>query len=114
MISQTLDQIRARNAINAKIGPGREGGDAVAKKVPAMIRENGFIAAMTFAKEAGAGYKDVFESIIEHLHSIKQNHGLPKDFDGFMLGLCNRDSAVLRAVTAEAMAYLNYLRRFKG
>lgn len=118
---QNLDQIRAHNALNANIGGGAEGGESVAKKIPPMIRENGFIAAMTFAKEKynpakrdQNGYWDVFNAIIKHLHSIKQNHGLPADFDGFFAGLCEKDSATLRAVTAEAMAYLNYLRRFKG
>ncbi len=114
MTCQNLDQIRALNAIKVKIGGGTDGGANIAKKVPAMIRENGFIAAMAFAKETGAGYKDVFNAIILHLHDIKQNHGLPDNFDGFLAGLCSKDSAVLRAVTAEAMAYLNYLRRFQG
>jgi len=113
---KNLDQIRAKNALAAvaHIGEGAEGGEAVAKKVPVMIRENGFIAAMAFAKEKGKGYADVFKAIIVHLKDIDQLHGISDDFDGFLAGLCQKDSVVLRAVTSEAMAYLNYLRRFKG
>ena len=116
---KNLDQIRAKNALAARIGKGSGGGESVAKKVPVMIRENGFIAAMAFAKEKSkegkeTGYKDVFDAIIVHLKDIEQLHGLSDDFDKFLAGLCEKDSVVLRAITAEAMAYLNYLRRFQG
>jgi CRISPR type III-B/RAMP module-associated protein Cmr5 len=110
---QNLEQLRAKHALEAQIGTGEDGGDAVAKKVPAMIRENGFLGAMTFAKEKGKGYVDVFNAIITHLKGISQLHGLPADFDGFLRGLCEKDAATLRAVTTEAIAYLNYLRRFQ-
>jgi CRISPR type III-B/RAMP module-associated protein Cmr5 len=133
---KNLEQIRAKNALAAHIGEGADGGESVAKKIPVMIRENGFIAAMAFAKEylddakkkaeknkkqfnpndkyTGKGYVDVFNAIIAHLKDVNQLHGIPADFDGFLDGLCKEDSTVLRAVTAEAMAYLNYLRRFQG
>lgn len=110
---QNLNQIRAKNAAAANIGTGTEGGGSIAKKVPVMIRENGFIAAMLFAKETGAGYRDVFIAIIEHLHSINRHHNLPINFEEFLLEICEKDSAVLRDITSEAMAYLTYLRRFQ-
>jgi CRISPR type III-B/RAMP module-associated protein Cmr5 len=110
---QNLEQLRAKHALAATVGGGAEGGDTIAKKVPAMILENGFLGAMAFAKEKGKGYADVFNAIITHLKNINQLHGLPSDFDGFLKGLCEKDAATLRAVTTEAMAYLNYLRRFK-
>jgi CRISPR type III-B/RAMP module-associated protein Cmr5 len=117
---QNLEQLRAKHALGAKIGTGADGGDAVTKKVPAMIRENGFLGAMAFAKEKydpkkpeKNGYTDVFNAIIAHLRDSDQLHGLPADFDGFLAGLCAKDAATLRAITAEAMAFLNYLRRFQ-
>ncbi|MDR1816587.1 MAG: type III-B CRISPR module-associated protein Cmr5 [Puniceicoccales bacterium] len=110
---KNLEQHRAKNALKASVGTGAEGGDSVSKKVPAMIRENGFLGAMAFAKEKGAGYADVFNAIIAHLADIGQLHGLPANFDGFLAGLCDADAATLRAVTAESLAYLNYLRRFQ-
>ncbi len=109
---KNLEQFRAKHALAATIGEGADGGDSVAKKVPAMIRTNGFLGAMAFAKEKGKGYADVFNAIIKHLAGIGQLHGLPTDFDGFLKGLCETDVATLRAITAESLAYLNYLRRF--
>ena len=110
---RNLEQYRAKNALKAAIGQGTEGSESVAKKVPAMILENGFLGAMAFAKEKGKGYADVFNAIIAHLADIGQLHGLPANFDGFLAGLCAKDAAPLRAVTAESLAFLNYLRRFK-
>ena len=109
---KNLDQMRAANSLNVSIRGGQDGGNSIAKKVSAMIRENGFLASMAFAKEKDVGYKDVFNAIIDHLRKAGQLHGLPDNFDGFLAGLCQTDSATLRAVTAEAMAYINYLRRF--
>lgn len=49
-----LEQIRAKIALDAaeKIGTGSEGGRAVAKKVPTLIVQNGFLAALAFAIES--------------------------------------------------------------
>ena len=113
MAYQNLDQIRARNALAAKIGAGTEGGENVAEKIPVMIRDNGFIGAMAFAKEKGKGYADVFKAVISHLKDVNRLHGMSPEFDAFLCDLCEKDSAVLRSVTAEAMAFLNYLRRFQ-
>ncbi len=110
---KNLEQIRAKNALDEKtIGKGAGDGDSVAKKVPTMIRENGFLGAMAFAREKGAGYADVFNAIIRHLKSVKQLPDTAADMDGVLTYLCGKDAQTLRAVTAEAMAYLNYLRRF--
>jgi len=51
---RNLEQIRAKNALlaSAKIGTGSDGGRAVAKKVPAQIVQNGFLAALAFAIES--------------------------------------------------------------
>ena len=104
---KNLEQIRAKNALNAKIGTGKEGGEAIAKKVPAMIIENGFLGAYAFASETGKGYLDVFNAIISHLTEV----GLVPPGKGNIMHFCELDANALRAVTAEAMAYLNYLRR---
>lgn len=112
---RNLEQVRAKNAYAArdKIGTGKEGGRAVAKKVPALIIANGFIGALAFAIEDNGGYLTVFKAVIDHLHGANLNCGIratePKEF---LDELCERDADTLRAVTSEAMAYLNYLRRF--
>lgn len=114
---RNLEQIRAQNALlwADKIGTGKEGGRAVAKKVPAMILSNGFIGALAFAieDENKSGYQSVFKAIIDHLQVSSMTYGItatePKEF---LTKLCEKDSDTLRAITAEAMEYLNYLRRF--
>ena len=110
-----LEQLRAKNALKAArtIGQGSEGGDAVEKKVPAQIIANGFIGALAFAIERGAGYADVFRAVIDHLNDVKAMQGMVKtDLPGFLAELCDKSSAQLRAITEESMAYLGYLRRF--
>lgn len=110
-----LEQIRAKNAYAAResIGTGKEGGRAVAKKVPAMILANGFIGALAFAIEDNGGYLTVFNAIIRHLHDACLDCGVSAtDPAKFLDELCGCDADTLRAITAESMAYLNYLRRF--
>lgn len=113
---KNLEQIRAINAAKAapSIGTGNEGGRTVAKKVPAQIIQNGFLGALAFAIEnKGSGYENTFKAILVHLKSAKLDHGLPcDDLQSFLNALCEKDASTLRAVTAEALAYLNYLRRF--
>lgn len=114
---KNLDQIRAANALAAATGKTYQGVNEgeVVKKVPAMIRQNGILGALAFAKEneGKSGHAGVFLAIIAHLKSIGRLPGKKKEqLDGFIGDLCEADSATLRAVTDESMAYLNYLRRF--
>lgn len=113
---KNLDQIRAKNALEASTGKTFKGANdgEVAKKIPAMIRQNGILGALAFAKEndGKTGHADVFRAIVKHLKDVKQLPGQKEDIDGFLNDLCAADSAKLRAITDESMAYLNYLRRF--
>lgn len=120
---RNLEQIRAKNALEAASGKNFRGANdgEVVKKIPAMIRENGLLGALAFAAEAkeekgqvklkNPGHADVFRAIIRHLSDAK-TIDRELELDGFVKDLCVSDAARLRAVTAEAMAYLNYLRRF--
>ncbi len=108
---KNLEQIRAKNALKAANNPeykfcGKDGGQIV-KKIPTMILENGILATIAFAVEDKnkGGYEDVFRACIKHL----DKRFSPVEF---LRELTNDDSANLRAVTAETMAYLSYLRRF--
>jgi len=111
-LKQNYEQIRAKNALNVEIGKGAGDGDSIAKKVPTMIRENGFLGALAFAREKGSGYADVFMAVIRHLKSVGMLPATVVDLDALFGYLCAHDAAALRAVTAETMAFLNYLRRF--
>ena len=124
---QNYEQIRAKNALAAapSIGLGNEGGRAVAKKVPALIVQDGFLGALAFAieksdngRDSKNGYGNAFKAIIKHLPDVKKDFGLCSpgdDLQKFLDNLCRpreRSADVLRAITEEAIAYLNYLRRF--
>jgi len=114
---KNLNQIRAQYALRAaanKEFKGEKGGQVV-KKVPTMIRENGFIGALAFAMEKKGGYIEVFEEMLKHLRDPRvgairsdtvSNAGKLLEY------VCEGDSSRLREVTAESMAYLSYLRRF--
>ena len=138
---RNLEQIRAKNALDAskKIGTGSEGGKAVAKKVPAQIVQNGFLASLAFAiesvngddfipdpKDGGyyknkkkddpyekCGYANTFVSIMADLRATGNDLGIcGGSLKEFLDKLCGKRADELRRVTAEALAYLNYLRRF--
>ena len=110
---KNFEQIRARNALGVKIGSGAGGGENVAKKVPVMIVNNGIIAAAAFALETCEGYEDAFNAAIKHL-ADREIALIPPamSLKDFILYLVNCSSNELRLITAETMAYLNYLRRF--
>ncbi len=122
---RNYEQIRAKNAYAEKdsIGVAKEGGKAVAKKVPAMIVQDGFLGALAFAiedeldcrkKGKKSAYGNVFYGIMKHLPQVKKDFGLCTEVDlqKFLDKLCNQNADLLRAITEEAIAYLNYLRRF--
>ena len=117
---QNLEQIRAAVALQYKdkIESGREGGE-VAKKVPAMIMENGLLATLASALERNRqdgqknqGQYDVFCAVLECLRKTGAPGGDSGDPNALLKFLTDNDSVVLRLVTAETIAFLNYLRRF--
>ena len=113
---QNLEQVRAKNAMDVKIEREEKDSKSIAKKVPTMILENGLIGAAAFALESNVkGYRCVFENgIIKHLadKDISLLPGTNTSLEGFIRDLTAISSAKLRMVTAEVLAYMNYLRRF--
>ena len=133
---RNFEQVRAKVALMAagKIGTGSEGGLAVAKKVPAQIVQNGLLAALAFAIEKvnggglvraddgyyrkdgsfdKCGYANTFVSVMEDLRETGNDLGICSgDLSEWLKALCEKSSVELRLVTEEALAYLNYLRRF--
>ena len=114
-----LEQYRAQLALSSAddIEQGVGGGQAVAKKVPTMIRENGFLGALAFAVEKKSGnalknpaHASVFEAVRKYLVGVGMVTA--SDTDGLMKDMSKESADKLRLVTAESIAYLNYLRRF--
>ncbi|HPY90074.1 MAG TPA: type III-B CRISPR module-associated protein Cmr5 [Lentisphaeria bacterium] len=116
-MTKNLEQIRAHNALTAAQNPNpnsRLRAEYV-KKIPAMISQNGLLGAMAFALEKGDDYTNIFSAVLMHLSSneIRLNLGnRPGAVQNFLLDLAGEPATVLRAITTETLAYLNYLRRF--
>lgn len=113
---QNLEQIRAYNALLAKdtikAGPGEGDPNAVCKKVPTLICNNGLLATAAFAREGKEGVQSVITAIEVHLQH--KDIGIMPEGNHLLEWLSGptTDSLLLRRVTDEAMSYLNYLRRF--
>ena len=109
---RAIHALKAADDSNRFIGKG--GSRKVASRVASMILANGFIGAMAFAMaNERKGHEAVFEAILAHLKMSKRNCGLAvEDARDFLKGLSEASADILRAVTDESLAYLNYLRRF--
>lgn len=114
------EQQRAHDAYEAADGEksnrftGKGGSKKVASKVASMILANGFIGALAFAiSNDREGHEAVFEAVLDHLKNSKRNYGIDTgNCRSFLHGISAAPADVLRAVTDESLAYLNYLRRF--
>ena len=111
------EQIRARNALKASLVTisGKEGGDAI-RKVPALVMNHGLLAVGAFAFDDREGLEKVFDFIAQHL-ADPDIALLPAKYDKNANGLLkylteDADAAKLKLITAEALAWLNYARRF--
>lgn len=111
---KNLDQIRAKNAIKYKDEKfkGAKDGNAIVKKIPTMIMNNGILAAAAFAVESEGDYIKVFEAVIAHLKDIGQLPAEVQNTIKFIDYLAGENSVKLREITVETMSFLNYLRRF--
>jgi CRISPR type III-B/RAMP module-associated protein Cmr5 len=112
---ENLEQVRAATATKA-LGHGQNQpfnrSDVVG--IPALILGNGLLAAAAFCcedgKEKRKGMKEVFKSIAIYLNQRELTNA--EDGDGLIKDLARKDSLTLQRATAEAMAYLAYLKRF--
>lgn len=118
---KTLAQIRAENALKASkvkgMGLGQKGGDALSG-FPMLIKTDGLLAAAAFAVELNAkgepkqeGARLIMNAVAEHLASV----GICKATKARDLVeelAAAADAPQLRRATAEALAFLNYLKRF--
>jgi hypothetical protein len=121
-MSRTLAQIRAANALaDSKIqgmGHGQKGGDALSG-FSMLIKTNGLLAAAAFSIEAKAqgalkheGHNLIVQAIARHLTSEGVQICEAEGATDLVEELANGDVNTLTRATAEAIAYLNYLKRF--
>jgi len=116
---QNLEQVRARNALAlAKSGAvaGNDGGEVI-KKIPSLILNHGLLATAAFSfSEGNQAWQKVFDAIATHLadQQIAILPGSVRDRQSLMDFLTSKEttSETLKLATAEAMAWIQYARRF--
>lgn len=106
----TLEQKRAQDAwTKARSGIERHGKDYVndAKGLPALIMNSGLMQTLAFLHQKGGRHEVLAQHLREWLH---QQCGTPRDFEGFMQHLMQADPRRFQMITAEAFAWLKWLR----
>ncbi len=109
---------RLRRELDDEYG-GATGGDVISK-LPSLILGNGLLATLAFAKSKGKGHEKLMLEVVGHLPSEgisampAHARGVAGDgaLDPAIRKLSESDSLVLQRATAEALAYLGYLKRF--
>ena len=111
---KNLEQIRAGNAWKARNEEfkGKEGAKNIVKKLPALIRTNGVLNTLAFCLETKGDHEKLWDKITEHLKDGEIKLVKSQNARALCEELCKGESQLLRQVTAETIAYLNYLRRF--
>jgi CRISPR-associated protein Cmr5 len=124
---RTLEQQRAQDAWDcaekARKQLGREGYDKyvdLAKGLPALIMNSGLMQVLAFLHEKSLDKKtgkpepeDHHTLVGLHLREALHNRfsGLPAEFQGSMQELMDADAHRYQAITAEALAWLRWLRQ---
>ncbi len=107
----TLEQRRAQDAWErASEGISQHGKDYVndAKGLPALIMNSGLMQVMAFLRQKGGRHELLGQHLRDWLH---RQCGTPADFEGFMQHLFMQDARRFQAITAEAFAWLKWLRQ---
>lgn len=127
---KNLEQIRAAHALSfwhptrgeAPSARGVNQGDVV-NKLPALIVANGLLQTAAFARSKGGGHEELMLAVFRFL--CHRDRGLlppppqprpgENELDTYIRLLSDGQDANshrLQAATAEALAYLGYLKRF--
>lgn len=110
MNRQTLEQQRAQDAWGkASDGIEQHGKDYVndTKGLPALIMNSGLMQTMAYLQDKGGRH----HTLATHLRSwLKDRFQTPRDFAPFMQHLMRAKPQEFQAITAEALAWLKWLR----
>ncbi len=111
MSKQTLEQKRAEHAWKkAANGLEKHGKDYMndAKGLPALIMNSGLMQVMAWLHDKGGRHETLAQHLRDWLHEQCQT---PKEFDTFMQHLMQAEPRHFQEVTAEAFAWLKWLRQ---
>jgi len=116
---KNLEQIRAAAALkfwkvqeDASETTGKKGGDVI-RGLASLVINNGLLATLAFATEKQGGHEKLAKEIgrfLEERGIIKPSGETVKDVTQ---SLTDADSLTLQRATAEALAYISYLKRFR-
>lgn len=110
---KNLEQIRAANALN----PAKELSRSAVNKLPALILSNGLLATAAFCNAEGGGenrgdMKKALAATAKHLADRGHLATGTSTVEHMIADLSKRDSHQLQRATAEALAFIAYLKRF--
>ena len=119
---QNLEQIRARNALARadEVRARNNEGNALSG-YPSLVTNNGLLATVAFSIQKGDQMQRIADAIGYHLSHLGVGHqgvnlleGHPADASGILsrISAVNADAMLLQRCTAEALAFLAYLKRF--
>lgn len=127
---KNLEQIRAKHALNfwhpaqgqSPSARGVNEGDVISK-LPSLVVSNGLLPTTAFAKSKGGGHEELMTAVFHFLchtdRALLPQPPQPRQgetqLDTFIRLLTDGDDANstrLQLATAEALAYLGYLKRF--
>ncbi len=109
MSQPTLEQQRAQDTWSRAAGQGKDYVNA-AKSLPALIMNSGLMQTLAFCHVKGKHH----DLVATHLRAwLAKRNGLAGDlgFEKFMGFLMTRPPADFQAITAEAFAWLRWLRQ---
>jgi CRISPR-associated protein Cmr5 len=106
----TLEQQRAQDAWSKSAGRGKEYSN-IAKGLPALIMNSGLMQVLAFCNEKGGTNELVATHLRQWLN--RRFNGADRDpgFEPFMQTLMQSTPANYQAITAEAFAWLKWLRQ---
>jgi CRISPR type III-B/RAMP module-associated protein Cmr5 len=115
---KNLEQVRAFNALSPvakQVRAGEGEGDALSG-YPSLIINNGLLATLAFSLEKQRQHHRIANAIAHHLASLPDGENLvaPRTptAEGLRDKLAESDSYHLQRCTAEALAFLAFLKRF--
>lgn len=108
---KNLEQIRAAAALPVAERTVK----ADVNKLPALIVANGLLATAAFANEDDGTKRPKMAAVVNGVARHLANVGILSrctDAKSMMQRLCSEDSPVLQRATAEALAFIGYVKRF--
>ena len=112
-----LEQVRAKHADDA-IKRNENLSKSAVNKLPALILQNGLLAAAAFCTADGGGenrkhLKNALDATARHLaqRGMTESH-IREEAKAMINDLSNGDSQKLQRATTEALAFVAYLKRF--